>query len=144
MDELDGFAIRATQRPVIRIAFQKIDPRNGWQTLQLIHRISQRTVHHAMDQETMLLRIDIRNALHVVHQEMEAGWSDDSIQILKRSCQRRICGHSGLSKRPSYCVVERGGLSVGEAIFEKTFACRCLAAHGSDRSHHKADQGATL
>src|SRR5436309_15143627 len=82
---LDGFAIRTTYRPIVGIALQKIDPRHGWQTLQLIHRINQRVIHHSMDQQAMLLRIDIRNALHVVHQEMEAGRCDDPIQILKRS-----------------------------------------------------------
>ena len=85
VDVLDGLAIRTTYRPIVGIALQKIDPRHGWQTLQLIHRINQRVIHHSMDQQAMLLRIDIRNALNVVHQEMEAGRCDDPIQILKRS-----------------------------------------------------------
>src|SRR5262249_56800729 len=97
-----------------------------------------------MDQETMLLRIDLRNVLHVIHQEMEAGRRDDSIQILKRSHQRGIADRSGPAGGPSYRVVEPGRLSVGEVILRR-FRCRCLAAYRPDSSHQKAGQcAATL
>src|SRR5262245_60202404 len=98
-----------------------------------------------MDQETMLLRIDLRNVLHVIHQEMEAGRGDDSIEILKRSHQRGITDCSSPAGGPSYRVVEPGRLSVGEVIFGKRFRCGCLAAYRPDSSHQKAGQcAATL
>src|SRR5262245_27406530 len=98
-------------------------------------------VNHPMAQETMLLRIDLRNVLHMIHHEMEAGRGDDSIQILKRSHQRGIADCGGPAGGPSYRVVEPGRLSVGEVIFGR-FRCRCLAAYRPDSSDQKAGQGA--
>src|SRR5438093_12850378 len=97
-----------------------------------------------MDQETMLLRIDIRNVLHVVHQEMEAGRRDDPIQILKRSHQRGIADCSGPAGGLSYGVVEPGGLPVRVVIFGKRYGCGGLAAHGRDSPNYEAGHGASI
>ena len=80
----------ATKRPAVRVALEEVDLRHGREAPDLVHRERQRPLDHAVHQQPMLGRIDIRNAIDVIHQEVQAGRRDDSVQILQRRRQRRI------------------------------------------------------
>ena len=66
------------------MALQEMDPRYGRQALEIVDAETQRTVHHAVDREAVLLRIDLGEVGGVLLHEMELGGCDDSRIILKR------------------------------------------------------------
>src|SRR5712691_233386 len=107
MYQLNRLTVRTTEWTAVRVAFEEIHTRYRRQAFYFIERELERTVHHAVHQQTMLLRIEIRNALDVVHQKMETGRRDDPVQILKRCHQRGVgdCGRQ--ARRPADRVVER-------------------------------------
>ena len=76
--------LRPARRSVPR-ALDEMKAGDGREALQVLHGEGQRTVHHAVDHETMLPRIDVReegatSRRHVV----ERGWRDHPDRILKR------------------------------------------------------------
>src|SRR6266700_2441452 len=77
-----GFVMR---HAAISSALYKMDPRYRWEALQFIHRKNQRAVHHAVDHETVLARINVGEARTSARHEVERGWRDNSRRILKRS-----------------------------------------------------------
>src|SRR6266851_6900123 len=67
-------------------ALQKVNAGYGRQALQLLHGENQRTVHHPVDHETMLLGIDVRNVEATVGSHiMERGWRNNPYRLRKRS-----------------------------------------------------------
>ena len=112
--QLHRIAVRTTKRAAVRVAFEEIDFRDRGEAPQFIHRETEGPIDHAVHQQAMLLRIDIRNAVDVVHQEVQARWRDDPIEILKRCRQRAIGDRSAGTGGPPHRVVELRGLSVGQ------------------------------
>jgi hypothetical protein len=90
MDQLHRLAVRTTQRAAVCVAFEEMHPRYRRQAFDLVQGELERTVHHPVHQQTMLLGIEIRDAFDVVHQKMKAGRRDDPVQILKRCHQRGV------------------------------------------------------
>src|SRR5436305_14376264 len=67
-------------------ALEKMNAGYVGEALQLVHGESQRAIHHAVDHETMLPGIDIRNKCATVRSHVvERGWRDNTDRILKRS-----------------------------------------------------------
>ncbi len=67
------------------MALQEMNPGYGRQALQILHAETQRTVHHAVDREAMLLRVNVGQVRGVLLHEVERGRRDDARIILKRS-----------------------------------------------------------
>src|ERR1022692_3927965 len=65
-------------------ALQEMNFGYGREALQIVHSEDQGTVHHAVDQESVLLGIDVREMFLTQHQKMERGRRDCSDRILKR------------------------------------------------------------
>src|ERR1700687_4106691 len=89
------------------------------EALQLLHRESQRAVHHAMDHETMLPGIDLRNnGATVGTNKMERGWRDNPYLILKRTqyVKRKAkgIGRRSLGLGHAYRGHEMGALAIGD------------------------------
>ena len=94
---------------------------DGREALQVLHGEGQRTVHHAVDHETMLPGIDVRNEgatgrRHVV----ERGWRDHPHRILKRRRHMKR-EPEGIGRRPAavgyaYRGHETGALAVGDQL----------------------------
>ena len=74
----------------VSMAFQEMNPGNGRQLLQIRHGETQRTIHHAVDREAMLLRIDLGKLGGVLLHEVERRRRDDSRIILKRGVVRHV------------------------------------------------------
>ena len=72
------------------MALQEMNPGNGRQLLQIRHGETQRTIHHAVDREAMLLRIDLGKLGGVLLHEVERGRCDDSRIVLKRGVVRHV------------------------------------------------------
>ncbi len=66
------------------MALHEMNPGYRRQALQIVHAETQRTIHHAVDREAMLRRIDVGEMGRVVLHEVERGRGDDSPIILKR------------------------------------------------------------
>ncbi len=66
------------------MALHEMNPGYRRQALQIVHAETQRTIHHAVDREAMLRRIDVGEMGRVVLHEVELGRRDDSRIILKR------------------------------------------------------------
>src|SRR5258708_38096986 len=67
-------------------ALEKMNAGYRREALQLVHREGQRTVHHPVDDETMLLGIDVRNIEAAVGSHiMERGWRNNPYRLVKRS-----------------------------------------------------------
>ena len=69
----------------VGLAFHEMNPGYRRQPLQVIHAETQGTIHHAVDRETMLLRIDDGEVGGVQLDEVERGRCDDPRIILNRS-----------------------------------------------------------
>ncbi len=70
------------------MALKEVNPSHGRQPLEIVHAEIQGTIHHAVDRESMLLRIDIGEVGGVLLHEVERGRCNDSHIILKRSVVR--------------------------------------------------------
>ena len=116
--QLHRIAVRTTKRTAVGVAFEEIDLRDRREAPQFIHREGERPIHHAVHQQAMLLRIDIRNAVDVIHQEVQARWRDDPVEILQRRRQRRIGDRRCRAERFAHRVVESRGLPVGQRVLE--------------------------
>jgi len=95
--------------------------RDGGQALQVLHRERQRTVHHAVDHETVVLRIDIRQeGATRCRPVVERGWRDHSDLILKRARHMKDEAE-GIGGRPTpvryaYGGHEMGAITIGNQI----------------------------
>ena len=78
-------------------AFDEQDAGDGGKAFQILHRIFHRLVHHAVDDETMLGRIDGGNAV-VMALEMQARRRDDAHPRL----QRREAGRAAGGRQPHH------------------------------------------
>src|SRR5467141_266791 len=58
-------------RGAVPMALDEMKSRYRWQAFQFVHSEYQRTVDHTMDQQTMLLRIDVRRLETVRNDEVE-------------------------------------------------------------------------
>ena len=116
---------------------------DGREALQVLHGEGQRTVHHAVDHQTMLPGIDVRDEAttgrrHVV----ERGRRDHPDRILKRA---RHMKHEpeAIGRRPAahgvgyaYRSNETRAIAVGDLILVALdhswgcWRCRCLADRG--------------
>src|SRR6202521_1457653 len=95
----------------VSLALQEMNPGYGRQALELLQRETQRTIHHAVDREAMLLRIDVGQEGGMVLHEVEPRRCDDSRIILKRSVVSDVINaHSG----PSARLHETRGLAVAK------------------------------
>src|ERR1700674_5325306 len=116
----------------VSLALQEMNPGYGRQALQLLQGETQRTIHHAVDREAMLLRIDVGQVGGVLLHEVEPGRCDDSRIILKRSVVSDVIdAHSG----PAARLHETRGLAVskiGMGIF--SFSPGRLASRGPFRA----------
>src|ERR1700746_2141334 len=66
-------------------ALEKMNAGYRREALQLLYSEGQRTVHHPVDHETMLLGIDLRDVGTTGRpHEVERGWCDHAHRILKR------------------------------------------------------------
>ena len=52
-------------RSAVAVAFDEVNARNGRQTPQILQRENQRVIHHPVDQQMVLLRIDVRRFIAV-------------------------------------------------------------------------------
>src|SRR5229473_414961 len=67
-------------------ALEKMNASYRREALQLVHGENQRTVHHPVDHETMLLGIDVRNVEAAVGSHIvERGWRNNPYRLGKRS-----------------------------------------------------------
>ena len=117
-------------------ALEKMNAGYGREALQLLHGERQRTVHHSVDHETMLLGIDVRNVEATVGRHiMERGWRDTPYRLPKRShyVKRKP---KGIGRRSpfrwlAYRGHETGALAIGDQLLDIFFSGRrywCLAA----------------
>src|ERR1700674_5934658 len=67
------------------MTLHEMNPGYGRQALQIINAETQRTIHHAVDREAMLLRIDVGQVGGVQLHEVEPGRCDHSRIFMKRS-----------------------------------------------------------
>jgi hypothetical protein len=116
---------------------------DGREALQVLHGENQRTIHHAVDHETMLTGIDVRDegATSRPH-EVERGWRNHPHRILKRA---RHMKHEpeGIGRRPAadgvgdaYRRHETGTIAVGDELlipFDELWML--LGARRRDGSH---------
>ena len=72
------------------MALQEMNSGNRRQLLQIRHGETQRTIHHAVDREAMLLRIDLGKLGGVLLHEVKRGRCDDSRIVLKRGVVRHV------------------------------------------------------
>src|SRR6266446_6930206 len=78
------------QRRAVAMALQEMNPGYGRQALEILHAETQRTIHHAVNREAMLLRIDLGEVGGVLLHEVKLGRCDDSPIILKRSVESDV------------------------------------------------------
>ena len=74
-----GLVVR---HPAVPRALDKMNPRDRRQPLQLLHREHQGPVHHPVDHQPVLARINVRKARPSPSHEMERGRRDNSRRIL--------------------------------------------------------------
>ncbi len=92
--------LRVARRPIPR-TLDEMQAGDGGQALQVLHREGQRTVHHPVDQETMLPRIDLRDVGTTGRpHEVERGWRDHPHRILKRRRDMKV-EPEGIGRRPA-------------------------------------------
>jgi len=140
MHELNGIPVRATKRTAVGVAFEEIDLRDRGEASQFLHREGEGSIDHAVHQKAMLPRIDLRNAVDVIHQEVQTRWRDDPIEILKWRRQSGIgdrgAGAEGLAHR----VVEPRRLSVSQVVLETCLGLWRLGTCRLDRPHSQTRQ----
>ena len=66
------------------MALHEMNPGYGRQPLQILHGETQGAIHHAVDGEAMLVRIDYGKLGGVLLHEVDRGRRDDSRIVLKR------------------------------------------------------------
>src|ERR1700722_18313177 len=89
------FGLRA-----VSCALDKMNARHGRKALQFFHGELQRTIHHPMDQESMLPGIDVRNyGAAVSADKMERGRCDNPHRILEWT-QHMKCKPEHVRRRP--------------------------------------------
>src|SRR5262245_15445215 len=125
----------------------EMQPGHGREALQILHGEAQRTVHHSMDQETMLLGIDLRDVGTTGRpHEVERGWCDHAHRILKRrrhmEDEPEVIGRRPAAVSYAYRVDETRADAVGDQILvalDHWWGCRCLADRGCRCSQKTAD-----
>src|ERR1017187_713094 len=146
-----GFIMHHT---AVSSALQEMNFGYGREALQFVHSEDQGTVHHAMDQESVLLGINVREMFLTQHQEMVSRGRDGSDRILKRSQISKSC-----NVRDSYAVCPYGGLETRTPAVAQILDLgvvrsnappgggfvggACFAARERYRSHGQAGQGRT-
>ena len=85
-------AIRGRGGVAIGIALEEMSSGYRRQAIDVLHGENHRTVHHAVNQETMLLGVDVRRRVTVGIVVMERGRRDDPDQILNRELILRCKG----------------------------------------------------
>src|SRR5262245_43083066 len=121
---------------------------HGREALQILHGESQRTVHHPVDQETMLLGIDLRNVGTTGRpHEVERGWCDYAYRILKRRRHMKdepeVIGRRPAAVGYAYRVDKTRADAVGDQILvalDHWGGCRCLTDRGCRCSQQTANQ----
>src|SRR5712664_2401798 len=120
-------------------ALEKMNAGYRREALQLVHRESQRTVHHPMDHETMLFGIDVQDVEAAVRSHiMERGWRNNPYRLVKRShyVKRKPKGIGRRSPvgRLAYRGHKTGAVAIGDRLLKIFFRGRsrwwCLAARG--------------
>src|SRR5262249_57861850 len=94
---------------------------HGREALQILHSEGQRTVHHPMDQETMLLGIDLRDVGTTRRpHEVEGRWCDHAHRILKRrrhmEDEPEVIGRRPAAVGYAYRVDETRADAIGDQI----------------------------
>src|SRR5260370_34614816 len=79
-------------------ALVKQDPRSGRQPLDLVHCQDERTLHHSMQQQFMLRRIDVGNS-RVMALKVDAGWGKNALRVLQGRLAGRCLGSLRVAKR---------------------------------------------
>src|SRR5262245_57092794 len=123
-------------------------PGHGREALQILHGEGKRTVHHPVDQETMLLGLDLRDVGTTRRpHEVERGWCDHAHRILKRrrhmEDEPEVIGRRPAAVGYAYRVDETRSDAVGDQILvalDHCWGCRCLADRGCRCSQQTADQ----
>ncbi len=77
------------QRRAVAAAFDEADARHHRIALEVLEREHQRLLHHAVDDELVLGRIDIRHAA-VADGEMQAVRGDDALEQVMRRAGARV------------------------------------------------------
>ena len=72
------------------MALQEMHAGYGRQPLQILHGETQRTIHHAVDREAMLLQFDLGILGGMLLHEVELDRCDDSRIVLKRGVVRHV------------------------------------------------------
>jgi hypothetical protein len=90
MNELDrqprvGIARTMAHGRAVCMALQEVNPGHGRQAFEIVDAETQRTIHHAVDREPMLLHIDVGEVRRMILNEVERGRGNDARIILKRS-----------------------------------------------------------
>ena len=137
-------------RPVC-LALEVINPGYERKALQLLQGEDQGAVHHAMDHQTMLLRVDVRRFITVRRDPMKRGRCDDPYGILKRSIYVKAAAKGrvrGIVIVRAHRVHETGTPAIGAAVsvgYGGGFGPGCLGARRRNRSHgHTGQRGAFL
>src|ERR1019366_5056284 len=86
----------------VRVTLNEMSSGYGRQALQFVQCENHGTVHHAVNQDTMLLGVDVRRYVTVRIVVMERGWSDVPDHILKRS----QCPKERTAEFPVWVMVE--------------------------------------
>src|SRR5712691_4142948 len=74
----------------VPVAFHEMNLRHRRQSFQIFQRKNQRTIDHAVDQQAMLSRIDVRRFVPVGNDVMQWRRSDHANRILKRSSESEV------------------------------------------------------
>src|SRR5438128_543583 len=78
-------------------ALDKVNAGNGRKATEVLHREDEGILHQAMDQQLMRGGID-RWHTRVMTLEMQRGWSDHAVRVLKRRPARAGCGSAGYAE----------------------------------------------
>src|SRR5438552_12659144 len=130
-------------------ALEKVNAGYGRKALQLFESELQRPVHHAVKQESIVGRFDVRNNGATVRaHKVESGWRDNPHGILKRTQyvkrQAELIGRRSFVHGDTYRSHIRGALAICDLILKRSlYRRRCLTGCGLYRAHRRS-RGATL
>ena len=117
-------------------ALDKMNARDVREALQFVHAERQRAVHHAVNHQAMLMRIDVGHKRAAMRRRVEQRrWRDDPDRILKRrqdvKRQPEGIGRRSVAHRHADRVLERRALAVGDQLLDVFFrGCRRCRPRG--------------
>jgi len=129
----DSRSAAGSGRRTVRVALNKMRPRNGRQPLQFLHRKNQRAIHQPVDHKAMFSGIDVRRLVSVGNHIVERRRSDEPNGVLQGGSQTEVSrgswrhatgreqvshrsrSHGGFESRPFAVLVQF--LKIGRSLF---------------------------